>query len=360
MHLAMTAWQDDDLYIHTDSKYVLGLVHGGLLAMERDGWIGLPSYSHRSISDNALSASSHSALVELIEQDSFTFGSLKPLFQSLLQTLRAHRRRLKFKWTKAHANDDMNNRVDLLAKQGLLPDSPILDITSLTPLPGWTDNGPVLNNQSLAFITDAVVSKSTVPFHSPKFYPFYSQWHDWMNMTFQSDLDPTLFIPHVWRANIPVGLRELLYKHMSSSLPLGKSWRGKLHLGQVCHCGSDMSLDHIWTSCPAYDLTPLLLILYSRFIHLYRGPGLSTKPWKWPDPLWLPILSFKVLDNHPSLPVPTRRKIGKSRAKREWAIGAFIWFVWKQRMKEVHDTSYKFIPELHCDSLSTYLAEDNT
>ena len=215
----------------------------------------------------------------------------------------------------------------------------------------------MLNNQSLAFITDAVVSQSVVPFHSPKFHTFYSQWHEWMNMTFQSDLDLTLHIPSVWKINIPVGLRELLYKHMSSSLPLGKSWHGKLHLGQVCRCGSDMSLDHIWAPCPAYDLSPLLLTLYSRFIHLYRGPGLSTKPWKWPNPLWLPILSFKTLDNHPSLPIPTHRKIGKSRSKREWAIGAFLWFTWKQRMKEVHNPNYRFIPELHSDALSAYIAK---
>ena len=328
--------------------------------MERDGWLGLPSYSLRDVSDDATTAPSHSELVELIEQDSFSFGSLKPLFQTFLQTLRAHKRRLKFKWTKAHARDEMNNRVDLLAKRGLLPESTPLDITSLSPSPGWTDNGPVLNNQSLALITDAIISQSTTPFRSHKFYPFYSQWHAWMDLTFQSELDPVLFIPSVWNINIPVGLRELLYKHMSSSLPLGKSWHGKLHLGQVCRCGSDMLLDHIWASCPAYDLSPLLLILYSRFMHLYRGPGLSTKPWKWPNPLWLPILSFKALDNHPSLPIPARRRIGKSRAKREWAVGAFVWFIWKQRMKEVHDPTYRFILELHCDSLSTYLAEDST
>ena len=359
VYLAITAWQDDDLYIHTDSKYVLGLVNGGLLAMERDGWIGLPTYSLTEFSDHTSSEHLHSDLTELVESDSFSFGSLRPLFQTFLQTLRAHRRRLKFRWTKAHANDDMNNRVDTLAKQGLLPSSPLLDTTSLSPTPGWVDRGPVLNNQSLAFITDAVISASTIPFHSPKFLPFFSSWFNWMDIVFHSKLDPTHFIPSLWKINIPVGLRELLYKHISSSLPLGKSWHGKLRLGQTCRCGADMSLDHIWESCPSYDLKPLLLILYSHFIQLHRGDGLSTKPWKWPNPIWYPILSFKVLDNHPSTPTKLRRQIGKSRSKREWAIGAYVWFIWKQRMKEVHDTTYKFIPELHCDALSSYLADDN-
>src|SRR5258706_13423967 len=37
--MALLSWRHSDLLIHTDSRYVLNLVNGDLLAMERDGWI---------------------------------------------------------------------------------------------------------------------------------------------------------------------------------------------------------------------------------------------------------------------------------------------------------------------------------
>lgn len=39
--LALTAWRPYHLVVHTDSSYVLGLVKGGLLALERDGWVDI-------------------------------------------------------------------------------------------------------------------------------------------------------------------------------------------------------------------------------------------------------------------------------------------------------------------------------
>lgn len=44
VYLTLCVWEDKALHIHTDSRYVLSLVHGNLLAMERDSWTGLPSY----------------------------------------------------------------------------------------------------------------------------------------------------------------------------------------------------------------------------------------------------------------------------------------------------------------------------
>ena len=40
--LCLLAWRDAHIVIHTDSTLVLGLLKGGLLAMERDGWGGRP------------------------------------------------------------------------------------------------------------------------------------------------------------------------------------------------------------------------------------------------------------------------------------------------------------------------------
>lgn len=42
--LCLLVWRDAHLVIHTDSTYVLGLLKGGLLAMERDGWGDAPRH----------------------------------------------------------------------------------------------------------------------------------------------------------------------------------------------------------------------------------------------------------------------------------------------------------------------------
>jgi len=47
----------------------------------------------------------------------------------------------------------------------------------------------------------------------------------------------------------------------------------------------------------------------------------------------------------------------KSRQQREWIIGNYYWALWKWRMKEIHDTDFKFVPA-NCvasllDTLST-------
>ena len=53
-------------------------------------------------------------------------------------------------------------------------------------------------------------------------------------LNFSADLDPVAHIPHLWKADIPVGLCKLLYKHVSSCLPIGQTWHSSLSLGQFC------------------------------------------------------------------------------------------------------------------------------
>ena len=45
--ICLLAWRDAHIVIHTDSTFVLGLLKGGLLAMERDGWGDAPRYLSR-------------------------------------------------------------------------------------------------------------------------------------------------------------------------------------------------------------------------------------------------------------------------------------------------------------------------
>jgi len=47
MVLCLLAWRDAHIVVHTDSTFVLGLLKGGLLAMERDGWGEAPRHMSR-------------------------------------------------------------------------------------------------------------------------------------------------------------------------------------------------------------------------------------------------------------------------------------------------------------------------
>ena len=40
--MALHSWRGHDIHIFTDSTFILNLVNGGLLAMERDGWPNFP------------------------------------------------------------------------------------------------------------------------------------------------------------------------------------------------------------------------------------------------------------------------------------------------------------------------------
>ena len=48
--MVLRSWPSVSLHIHMDSRFVIGLVEGGLLAMERDGWPDMPytNYSNPS------------------------------------------------------------------------------------------------------------------------------------------------------------------------------------------------------------------------------------------------------------------------------------------------------------------------
>ena len=354
---ALQAWPNQALHIHTDSSFILGLVHSGLLAMERDGWHGFPLFSTSVDSNLGFSIPACCVVMTYITT---VYASHKPLFQAFLYELRAHSGKLRFSWTRAHADNAMNNAVDTLAKQGLQPTSPHLLIADISAPPCWVDNGPVLNNQSLAFLTDIVMASSPPPLLSPKFASFSSSWSSYMLRAFSACLDPAEHVPLIWKINIPVGLRELLHKRIVSSLPIGDSWHGKLTLRQTCQCGTTLSLEHIWASCPSYDLRSCQFILHEHFRSLHPGASPSAQPWLWPSPTWFPLLSLKSLDNMPSTDPTHQRILGKSHSKREWALGSFLWFIWKHRMKEVHDSSYRFIPDLHTNQLSAALAEEPT
>ena len=142
--MALQAWQSSHLHIYTDSTFVLGLIRGGLLAMERDGWPDLPLFKFA------------------------TPGSLRTLFQNLLGLLRRHNSLLKFSWVKGHSGVYGNERADKVAALGVAHSHFTFSVTAPVLEPGWVDPAPVLNHQPLSHLTYLIVHESLPP-------PFWAQ-----------------------------------------------------------------------------------------------------------------------------------------------------------------------------------------
>jgi hypothetical protein len=120
----------------------------------------------------------------------------------------------------------------------------------------------------------------------------------------------------------------------------------------------------VWAPCPAYDLSPLLVVLYSEFRRLCpivpRTVSASTRPWLWGPDIWYPLIALRSLDTLPQYSNPLKQQLGTSCQARKWALGSFLWYVWRQRMDEVHNTAYRFYPDLHTDILRPLLRAPHT
>jgi len=92
--------------------------------------------------------------------------------QYLLYLARSHQGSLEVSWTKAHANDKFNNKVDVLAKVALSGNW-LVNVSEFQVPQGWVDMSPSLGSQSLQFLTECIV-RDTVPppFSSERCAPF--------------------------------------------------------------------------------------------------------------------------------------------------------------------------------------------
>ncbi len=310
------------------------------------------------------------------------------LLHYLLYLLRSHDGYVEFKWVKAHHGDTMNSLADELAKQAALSYSHIFSLASISVPPNWVDEGPVLNHQSLSFLTGSVVTGTVVhPVFDDKSALFCRCWSSWASGFSAGWLDVSHHIPNLWKINIPTQLRELLWKEINDSLPLGRSWASKVKWGQCCpcnehnlefdqactsdrhaldlrhvwvrprcdastglranrcRCGGVMSLAHIWKGCRSYDMEPFYSILRRKLKSLVYLISPTTNPDVWSSgDMWFPLLSLRSLELGPEIPARDRKILGHSRKAREWAMGSLLWFTWRMRMKEVHLRSMTFSP----------------
>ena len=174
--------------------------------------------------------------------------------------------------------------------------------------------------------------------------------------------------------NIPVQLKELLWKEINGSLPLGNTWTSKVKLGQVCpcnggvieyrhvwisprcehtnglraikcRCGATVSLAHVWKGCPQYDMSPFREVarkLIKKVVYLDTP---TTDPDRWMSgDMWFPLIALKSLERGPTYDEATRKILGPSRKAREWIMGSMLWYTWRMRMKESHSSSMIFSP----------------
>jgi len=325
--LCLMAWRDAHIVIHTDSTFVMGLLKGGLLAMERDGWGDAPRQ--------------------------FSRGPSTPLLQALLHLLRDRTGRLRFEKAKAHGDDVMNNLADSLANEGRMKGR-VLDIGSLTIPDGWVDTAPVLCHQPLDYLTKLVVRvRIGTPAKTLKFEAFSDRWMVTLGHMFGVVLDPRNYIKKVWNLTIPEGMKEVLWKEMNGAQVLGHRYFGRGHarsdMGRFCLCGLEMTLGHILLGCDAYRLQPLLEALIEILNALHPKYSFKTlSPDSWGASPWYPLLALKELEESAYPIVKGRKKIIKSlkesRQRRKWIIGNYYWALWKWRMKEIHNTSFNFVP----------------
>jgi len=336
--LCLLAWRDAHIVVHTDSTFVLGLLRGGLLAMERDGWGDAPWHLSR--------------------------GPPTPLLQQLLYLLQDRTGRIRFEKAKAHSHDNMNNITDALANKGRLKGR-VLDVGSLKIPAGWVDTAPVLCHQPLDYMTKLVVwARVGAPAKTIKFESFSDRWMVTLRNMFGVVLDPGSYIGRIWSLPIPEGMKEVLWKEMNGAQVLGHRYFGRGHaksdMGHFCLCRTEMSLGHILVGCKAYVLRSLMEILLDLLKAVYPGSGFKMlTPDAWGQSPWYPLLALGELEEH-AYPIVKGRKailkrLKESRQRRMWIIGNYYWALWKWHMKEIHDAGFKFVPALCEDSLHNTL-----
>jgi len=336
--LSLLAWRDAHIVIHTDSTFLLGLLKGGLLAMERDGWGDAPRH--------------------------LSHGPPTQLLQYLLYLLRDRTGRISFVKAKAHSDDIHNNIADRLANEGRQKGR-LFDIGALRVPVGWVDFMPVLCHQPLDYLTRLVVChRVPAPTGTSKFERFSDRWTVGLGNMFGIALDSGKHMGKIWDLCIPEGLKEVLWKEMNGAQVLGARYFGtaneKSDMGRVCPCGQEMSLGHILIGCTKYDLQLLRSILMDALQNISLATVFKTlHPDEWGSSPWYPLLAMWALEES-ALPIfKGRKKILKglraSRPKREWIISNYYWALWKWHMKEIHDDNFRFVPQFCTASLKQML-----
>jgi RNase H len=305
---ALVFWQYQNLVVHTDSSYVLSLVNGGLSSLERVGWwrAGIPTN----------------------------------ILQFLLYSIRLHCAPLAFAKASAHSTDQHNNRADTLANLGRAS-GPVLRTMLWIPPPGWVSTAPFLVGCPLAASSSLIASTSSpAPLYRERTLDFLLGWYSSIRNCFDVRIEKSRFFSRLWTINIPPTLRDILWRLSHDSIPLGRPFRSP-DAGKTCRCGSEMSLPHIWVSCPAYDLQPLSDATNAYISTSRQGIFVTHDTVEDRADFWYPLLALQELETE--LYSGRRRKVlRKSHPAREWAIGCYLWHIWRSRWAEIYQPGFVF------------------
>ena len=338
---ALFSWPTGDITIHTNSSFVTHLASGGLLSLERDGWPSFPW----------LSLTCRPAPLQVTV-----------LFQYFLYLLRSHVGSVSFSLSGPSDVDDKSRAAKALAVEGRHSYS-MFNLCHLRVPPGWIDYAPVLNHQPLSFITSALVSRRPSPIISRRISSFSDRWTILMWSSFSTQVDLGAHIPHIWRLNAPPRFKELLWKHVFDSLPIGLSRRANQQLGLVyCPCSDAAPLDlyHVFQGCSHFPVSSLFdtvlcpsVIACAPELELH----LSVDPHRWHEWWWFPVMCLKRLALCGSSK-EVYRSLCKSVRRREWVICSFFWVLWRHRMKQAHEPDYFFSADVISTDMRSLFSAD--
>jgi hypothetical protein len=139
---------------------------------------------------------------------------------------------------------------------------------------------------------------------------------------------------------VPPTLRDIIWRLAHDFIPLGAPFRGP-DLGKFCKCGAELSLPHMWVSCPVYDLSPLQDVTNAHIASSRHGAFVNHDFVKDCADFWFPLLAFQEIETSLFFGC-TRKILQRSRASREWAFGCYLWHIWRCRWAEIYRPDFVF------------------
>jgi hypothetical protein len=255
----------------------------------------------------------------------------------------------------AHSTDPFNCKADSLANSRRVS-GPILHLSNLVAPPSWVSSAPFLVGCLLAASTGLISSTSSpAPLYQDRTLTFLLDWYICLRDQLGVRIEKSRFFTCLWTINVPPTLRDVIWRLAHNVIPLGAPFRGP-DLGKTCRCRSELSLPHMWLSCPAYDLLPLQDVT-NTFITGSQSGVFSTHDYVEDcADFWYPLLALQEIETE--LYSGKRRKVLQcSRASREWAIGCFLWHIWRSHWAEIYQPGFIFDP--HSTSSLTELFKES-
>lgn len=188
--------------------------------------------------------------------------------------------------------------------------------------------------------------------------PITDKWVYLMQCTFNTKVDLSLCLPHIWNICVPPSLCELIWKVIFGSLPIGSSWTSNKVSGLdfcLCRHSKPTSIFHISSGCSYFPISCLYTPSLCPALFATM-PGcashISPNPEHWFCLWWFPILCFKCLAAC-STSAQSCSLLCKTVWQHEWIYVSFLWELWCTCMKMAHKPGFF----LSLDSMAASLGD---